>query len=408
VRKLISGGKLGARGFINAEEVKETIYLVNQSEKNACKQLIAVINKPDSDEALKATEVCRLITAKEGGCLEKLLELGFNGEIELHNEIKKADIDVGDLIGKGKAGMVYMGKYKDSPVAIKMFNNPEKIDDKEFKKEISIMSLVKEPNLILPCYGGSTKKGNKFIITELMEGSLFEFLHDKEVNIDEHLRLIMAISIARCVEFLHSCNLIHRDLKSLNILLNQSFELKICDFGLSRVVDKHAPMTGNVGTVCWIAPEIFNNKKLYTEKADVYSFGIILWELLMRQMPFDDTESFTIPLLVTKGKRPKLPKSTPKDWCKLIDKCWHQKPDKRPTFSQILSMLDTMWTNFHTKNSQYSQLVGFHLNKNKCYKLISLSEEECHERGYAAHLLWGPKTIIALPVAPGKPKKGKQ
>jgi len=146
-------------------------------------------------------------------------------------------------------------------------------------------------------------------------------------------------------------------------------------------------------------------KKLYTEKADVYSYGIILWELIMRQMPFEDTESFTIPILVTKGKRPKLPKSTPKDWCKLIDKCWNQKPDKRPTFTQILAILETMWTSFHSKNSQYSQLMGYHLNKNKNFKLITLSEAECKERGYATHLLWGPSTPISHP--PTKPKKGK-
>jgi len=175
------------------------------------------------------------------------------------------------------------------------------------------------------------------------------------------------------------------------------------------VVDKHAPMTGNVGTVCWIAPEIFNNKKLYTEKADVYSYGIILWELLMRQMPFDDTESFTIPLLVTKGKRPKIPKNTSKEWCKLIEKCWHQKPDKRPTFSMILASLGVMWTTFHSKNSQYAQPIGFHLSKSKCYKLVSLTEEECKERGYSTHLLWGPNTPIAPPGAdPIKSKKGKQ
>jgi len=368
--------------------------MVKQGDKPACKQLVAVINKPDSEDALKSTEVCRIVTNKEVGCLEKLLELGFAGELELHNEIKKSDIETGDLIGKGKAGQVYMGKYKDLPVAIKMFNNAEKIDDKEFRKEISIMSLIREPTLILPCFGGSTKKGNKFIVTELMEGSIYEVLHDKDVEINDHLRFIMAMSIARCVDFLHSCNLIHRDLKSLNLLVNQYFEIKICDFGLSRVVDKHAPMTGNVGTVCWIAPEIFSNKKLYSEKADVYSYGMILWELITREMPFDDTETFTIPVLVTKGKRPKIPKATPKDWTKLVKKCWEQKPEKRPTFPQILHILDGMWTSFHAKNPQFSKPVAFHLTKanQQNYKLVALEEDAARAQGFPAHAIWGPPT----------------
>jgi len=397
-----SSNKIEVKGFSNPDEVIVIIDLIKKGDKSACKQLVLVINKPDSDDTMSTTEVCRLITNKETGCLEKLLELGFAGELELHNEIKKGDIETGDLIGKGKAGMVYMGKYKDMFVAIKMFNNAEKIDDKEFRKEISIMSLVREPTLVLPCYGGSTKKGNKFIVTELMEASVYEILHDKEVEINDQLRFIMAISIARCMNFLHSCNLIHRDLKSLNLLVNRFFEIKICDFGLSRVVDKHAPMTGNVGTVCWIAPEIFNNKKLYSEKADVYSYGMILWELLTREMPFDDTETFTIPVLVTKGKRPKIPKFTPKDWMKLVEKCWNQKPEKRPTFPQILDTLDVMWSSFYAKNPQFSNPIAFHLSKaGHNFKLVALDEATAKDQNFPQHTIWGP------PAQPTAPKKKK-
>jgi len=121
------------------------------------------------------------------------------------------------------------------------------------------------------------------------------------------------------------------------------FEIKICDFGLSRVIDRNQPMTANIGTVCWVAPEIFNNKKLYTEKADVYSFGIILWELIARKMPFEDEEAFTIPLLVSKGKRPKMPKELPKGWEKLIKSSWNQKPLKRPSFDELVNTLETMY-----------------------------------------------------------------
>lgn len=96
----------------------------------------------------------------------------------------------------------------------------------------------------------------------------------------------MALQIARCVGYLHDCDIIHRDLKSLNLLVNKHFEIKICDFGLSRydylqlgcltehrVIDKNAPMTSSVGTVAWVAPEIINQtKKQYTEKADIYRY----------------------------------------------------------------------------------------------------------------------------------------
>jgi hypothetical protein len=123
-------------------------------------------------------------------------------------------------------------------------------------------------------------------------------------------------------------------------------------------------MTKNIGTVAWIAPELFGPKRTYTEKADVYSYGVILWELLTRKMPFGEVESFrsvpfsvplrfgqpsllplkffSIPLLVSRGDRPTLPKDTPADWKKLIKVAWHQKPQKRPDFKKVLRRLRAM------------------------------------------------------------------
>jgi len=109
----------------------------------------------------------------------------------------------------------------------------------------------------------------------------------------------------------------------------------------SRVVDSKAEMTKNIGTVAWIAPEIFA-KRTYGEKADVYSYGVILWELLTRKMPFGDVESFSIPLIVSRGERPVIPKDCPPDWKKLIRAGWHQKPTKRPDFKTILQRLRKM------------------------------------------------------------------
>lgn len=88
---------------------------------------------------ISAQEICHELTDPETGCLEFLLRGGTDGKLELHSEIKKSGITLGDIIGKGKAGKVYEGTYNDQTVAIKMFNNPEKLDDKEFRKELSIM-----------------------------------------------------------------------------------------------------------------------------------------------------------------------------------------------------------------------------------------------------------------------------
>lgn len=184
---------------------------------------------------------------------------------------------------------------------------------------------------------------------------------------------------------------IHRDLKSLNLLVNQRFEIKICDFGLSRVIDKNQPMTSNIGTVAWIAPEIFSNKKLYTEKADVYSFGVILWELLTRQMPFAEAEAFTIPVLVTKGKRPALPKKLPKDYGKLMEKCWHQKGEKRPSFDDCVQRLEEQWDEFCKREP--SSVVAYSVRKRgDRIELLPLDEDAARKQNYPPHAIFKAKS----------------
>ena len=102
-------------------------------------------------------------------------------------------------------------------------------------------------------------------------------------------------------------------------------------------------MTSNMGTVAWMAPEMFQGGN-YTEKVDVYSYGMVLFEIFARKIPFDDVDGFSVPVQVTKGLRPKLPKHVPKSWVKLITQCWHDKPSKRPTFDRIVDTLRSLAT----------------------------------------------------------------
>jgi len=157
-------------------------------------------------------------------------------------------------------------------------------------------------------------------------------------------------------------------------------EVKICDFGLSRILDKSKTMTTNIGTVAWIAPEIFQ-KKHYSEKADVYSFGIILWELLTREMPYGPVESFSVPLLVLKGERPAIPRDTTKQWRGLIVKCWHHKPIRRPSFEEITRHLITMHSDMKVELARTSgtktpdkprELKTYINGKGRAFKFVSI------------------------------------
>lgn len=288
--------------------------------------------------------ICEKITSKNSGCLSKLLELGLNGDIELHKEITKDDLEILGKIGDGNAGSVYKARYEGELVGVKFFSKGTVINSQDFLRELGLLSLIKHP-LVVSCYGGCTVPGNEFIVTELMESNVYEVLQDENFQMDYEMKLSFAISIAKCMNFLHSCGVIHRDLKSLNLLVSKNYEVKICDFGLSKVIDSNKAMTNNVGTVAWISPEVFG-KKNYTEKADVYSYGIILWELITRQMPFGNVEAFTIPLMVSRGERPEIPKDCPLEWKKLIKSCWHQKSQMRPSFKKVLFKLRDMVTKY--------------------------------------------------------------
>lgn len=154
----------------------------------------------------------------------------------------------------------------------------------------------------------------------------------------------VACGAARGMAYLHSGNppVLHRDLKSANILLDDSYTAKVCDFGLSRLKAQERSMTGNCGTVQWMAPEVLANMS-YNEKADVYSYGIIVWELLSRECPYDGMSAIQCALAVlNRDKRPEIPKWCPPSLHALIKSCTKKDPNHRPSFVQILRALDAM------------------------------------------------------------------
>lgn len=154
----------------------------------------------------------------------------------------------------------------------------------------------------------------------------------------------VACGSARGMAYLHSGKppVLHRDLKSANLLLDESYTTKVCDFGLSRLKAQERSMTGNCGTVQWMAPEVLANMN-YNEKADVFSYGIILWELLSRECPYDGLSPIQCALAVlNRDKRPDIPKFCPPALHALIKACIKKDPEQRPSFEEILQAIDAM------------------------------------------------------------------
>jgi len=268
----------------------------------------------------------------------------FNPNSTVFNTIDLNQIKLFGSIGKGTFGEVFKGNWHGTEVAVKFLNpannvNEEFLDD--FYKEVVIMKSLRHPN-ILQFLGACTREPNICIVIEYMpRGSLYKILHDtalKKLDFDLLKRMLM--DAAKGMNYLHKSDpiVIHRDLKSHNLLVDENWKVKVCDFGLSKILETQsdfASMTA-CGTPSWTAPEILRNEP-YSEKADIYSFGIVLWECISRDDPYNGMAPFQVVLAVgTKGMRPPIPKDCPLPWADIITDCWNEKPDARPSFDQLI------------------------------------------------------------------------
>jgi serine/threonine protein kinase len=246
-----------------------------------------------------------------------------------------------DPIGRGGYGTVYKAKWRGSLVAVKKMKL-EGTNDRfnEFLQECQTMMSVRHPNIVL-FMGACTVKPNLAIILEYCgNGSLWDVLRNHNTPLPWYLRCKIALDTARGVNYLHNfpVPVLHRDLKSLNILLDDAMNAKLADFGWTRF--KAETMTNKIGTYQWMAPEVIQGQD-YSEKADVYSFGIILWELATRKPPFRELNGLQVSQEVVKNNlRPPLPKRCPEPFVKLMQKCWDRECEIRPSFAQIIEDLE--------------------------------------------------------------------
>mmetsp|Transcript_18144 Transcript_18144/g.32490 ORF Transcript_18144/g.32490 Transcript_18144/m.32490 type:complete len:986 (-) Transcript_18144:41-2998(-) len=277
-------------------------------------------------------------------------------KVDMRVIVSMDDITFGERLGIGSSCTVFKGTYKKTVVAIKMIKaSQSSAFTLEFEREIAAMSGLRHPNLVL--FMGAVIKPSMAIVTEFCGGdTLFKLLHQsRDVMLSWPQRLQMAKDIAQGMCYLHGLRppVLHRDLKSLNLLLRDPVttaldpvHLKITDFGVARLLDaEDIHLTGQTGTAHWMAPEVIANQP-YSLAADVYSFGIVLWEICARDTPYRNIMPALIPAKVLQAReRPGLstiPSSCPEKLKQLIPMCWHHDPGRRPTFEQICDMLDTI------------------------------------------------------------------
>lgn len=151
--------------------------------------------------------------------------------------------------------------------------------------------------------------------------------------------LKVAIDVSKGMNYLHQNKIVHRDLKAANLLMDENAVVKVADFGVAKVQSPSGVMTAETGTYRWMAPEVIEHKP-YDRKADVFSFGIVLWELLTRKLPYDHLSPLQAAVgVVQQGLRPTVPTNTDPKMVQLLERCWQQDPSSRPEFSEITEIL---------------------------------------------------------------------
>ncbi|XP_015160759.1 serine/threonine-protein kinase STY17-like isoform X3 [Solanum tuberosum] len=244
-------------------------------------------------------------------------------------------------VASGSSGDLYKGTYCCQEVAIKVLK-PEQLNMdilKEFSQEVFIMRKIRHKNVV-QFIGACRQPPNLCIVTEFMSrGSIYNFLHKQKGAFKLPTLLKVAADVSKGMNYLHQNNIIHRDLKTANLLMDEHGAVKVGDFGVARVQAQTGVMTAETGTYRWMAPEVIEHRP-YDHKADVFSFGIVLWELLSGEIPYAHLTPLQAAIgVVQQDLRPRIPEHAHPKLVELVEKCWQQDPTQRPDFSEILDIL---------------------------------------------------------------------
>ncbi|GES98972.1 kinase-like domain-containing protein [Rhizophagus clarus] len=240
-------------------------------------------------------------------------------------------------------------------VVLKCLNNSSNINDDFLKELKNHLQCVNSSCYVVRIFGitQDPETSNYMIVMNLIkEGNLRSNLLIKKYNPFEKYENLM--NIARAILALHECNLVHGDFHSGNVLLNYNFSY-ISDFGLSRPVNQIINSKEIYGVIPYMSPEVLRGKP-YTKAADIYSFGIIMWEFTSGVPVFNDkSHDFNLSLDICKGLRPKIEESTSPVYARLMRRCWDSDPNKRPSAGELVEIL-TFWCDYYPTTNFYDRI----------------------------------------------------
>lgn len=291
-------------------------------------------------------------------------------------EIELAKLDLKSVVAHGTYGTVFKGVYDGQDVAVKVLDWGEDgmatvaetaALRASFKQEVAVWHKLDHPNvtkfigasmgtsnLKIPNKSASSGANDSLpparaccvVVEYLAGGTLKNYLiRNRKRKLAFKVVIQLALDLSRGLSYLHSKKIVHRDVKTENMLLDTNRTLKIADFGVARVEAQNPrDMTGETGTLGYMAPEVLDGKP-YNRKCDVYSFGICLWEIYCCDMPYPDLSFADVSSAVVRQHlRPDVPKCCPASLASIMRKCWDANPNKRPDMDEVVRLMEAVDT----------------------------------------------------------------
>ncbi|KAG5514489.1 hypothetical protein RHGRI_035783 [Rhododendron griersonianum] len=289
-------------------------------------------------------------------------------------EIDLAKLDIKSVLAHGTYGTVYHGTYDGQDVAVKVLDwGEDGISTAaesaalraSFRQEVAVWQKLDHPNvtkfigasmgtvnLKIPSNTSSDAinslptRACSVVVEYLPGGTLKKYLISNwRKKLAFKVVIQLALDLSRGLSYLHSKKIVHRDVKSENMLLDSRRTLKIADFGVARVEAQNPrDMTGETGTLGYMAPEVLDGKP-YNRKCDVYSFGICFWEIYCCDMPYPNLSFADVSSAVVKQNlRPEIPRCCPSSVANIMRKCWDANPEKRPEMDEVVKLLEAIDT----------------------------------------------------------------
>ncbi|KAI5515054.1 protein kinase protein [Trichomonas vaginalis G3] len=292
----------------------------------------------------------------------------LSGELQTY-VIDPSNYDLIEQIGIGGFSEVWLAEDKrtgDKVAYKKIRTDISQSALQTYVREITTMAKAEHP-FFLKLIGFSVTSPLVIITEYIANCSLFRFRRNetRRQKLTPTVRTNIALCLAYGMKYLHSLGIIHRDLKSMNILLDDNLLPKLCDFGVARFLSSDEPMTRSAGTPNWMAPELHNDAD-YGPEVDVYSYGMILYELLTDEIPWKNLDPISVLRKVgVEKQRPRLPQRTDPFLKNLIESCWAEDPKDRPQFKEIYDLFKTGKVTFPGTNFPDVQTV---LDKIKEYE----------------------------------------